>query len=144
MKRSWMIIVAVLACGLLLCACDYGGQGVTDGGGDGGNGGDNQQQNACEQAAEIFMQGFDQACAPRSNICCFCKCWFDGRKSFDGEAYANSQTCVCETVQTNPQPCEGEDLAQAQACLADVNACRQAAMDLVTNTETGMCTLTPL
>lgn len=141
MKKSLMIIVALLAGGLLVCACGYGGGGL-DGGADGrdGNGGGNQ----CEQAAEVFWQGFDQACAPLSTTCCFCKCWFDDRKTFDGQAYSNDQTCLCEATQPNPQPCEGENLTQALACLADETACRQQAMDLVTDGQIGQCTLTPL
>ena len=141
MKKIWMIIVALLAGGLLVCACGYGGGGL-DGGADGrdGNGGGNQ----CEQAAEVFSQGFDQACAPLSTICCFCKCWFDGRKTFDFEAYFNNQTCLCEIPQPDPQPCEGENLTQALNCLANETACRQQAMDLVTDEQQGQCTLTPL
>lgn len=145
MKRFLLISVAVLAGSLLVCSCGYGGQGV-DGGMDGhdGNGGGDQAGNECEQANEIFMQGFDQACAPRSTICCFCKCWFEGRKMYDTEAYFNDQTCLCEVSQNNPPPCEGENLTQALACLADETACRQQAIDMVTNSEQGMCTLTPL
>ena len=145
MKNTWMNIMSLLACAFLVAACGYGGEGALDGGQDGqdGSGGD-QRHNECEQAAEVFMQGFDQACAPRSTTCCFCKCWFDGRKTFDGEAYSNDQTCLCEAPQPNPQPCEGEDLTQALACLADETACRQQAMDLVTDEQFGQCTLTPL
>lgn len=145
MKRTLMIIVALLAGGLLVCSCGYGGGGV-DGGTDGqdGNGGGEQQSNECTQAAEIQMQGFDQACAPRSTTCCFCQCWFDGRKTFDAEAYFQNQTCICEVPQITPQPCEGAALTAAQECLADQTACRAEAVEMVTDAQEGMCTLTPL
>jgi hypothetical protein len=145
MKKSLMIIVAVLAGGLLVCSCGYGGGGL-DGGVDGqdGNGGGDQAGNECEQASEIFMQGFDQVCAPRSTTCCFCKCWFDGRKSYNFDEYHQNENCICEVPQPNPQPCEGDALLQAQQCLADESACRQQAMDLVTADPGGMCTNTPI
>jgi len=144
MKKIFTIVVAVLAGGLLVCSCGYGGQGL-DGGMDGqdGSGGD-QAGNECEQAAEIFMQGFDQACAPRSTVCCFCKCWFDNRKTFDTDEYFQNQNCLCEVPQPNPQPCEGDALLQAQQCLADESACRQEAIDLVIDEQIGQCTNTPL
>ncbi len=144
MKNTWMFIVSLLACAFLVAACGYGGGGL-DGGSDGqdGNGGD-QQHNECEQAAEVYWQGFDEACAPRGTICCFCKCWNQGRQSYDGEQYAIDQTCVCEALQPNPQPCEGEALTQAQACLANQTACREEAKDVVTNVDIGICTHTPL
>lgn len=145
MKKFLLIIVAALAGGLLLCACGYGG-GALDGGMDGrdGNGGGDQANNECEQAAEIQMQGFDQACAPLSNACCFCQCWFDNRKTFNVNEYFQNETCVCEVPQPDPQPCEGEALTEAQACLADQTTCRANAVDMVTDAQEGMCTLTPL
>ncbi len=148
MNKTGMIIVSLLSCGLLLCACDYGGQGILDGGSD-GNGGDDgsggdQQQNVCEQAMEVQMQGVDEGCAGRSYVCCFCQCWNDGHKTYDSELYGQNQTCVCEEVQTNPQPCEGQTLTNAQACLADQDACRQQLKDMVLDPQMGWCTLTPL
>jgi hypothetical protein len=145
MKKFFTIIVAVLAGGLLVCSCGYGGEGL-DGGMDGrdGNGGGDQAGNECAQANGIVMQGVTDACANLGNFCCFCKCWNDGRKTYDFQAYASDQTCLCEVSQTNPPPCEGETLTQALACLADETACRQQAMDMITNAETGACTLTPL
>jgi hypothetical protein len=145
MKKSLTIIVALLAGGMLVCSCGYGGGGL-DGGVDGrdGNGGGDQAGNECEQAAEIFYQGFDQACAPRSTICCFCKCWFDGRKAFNTDEYFQNENCICEVRQPNPQPCEGDALLQAQQCLADESACRQQAIDLVIDEQMGQCTNTPL
>jgi hypothetical protein len=146
MKKSLMIIVAVLAGGLLVCSCGYGGGGLdggTDGGQD-GNGGGDQAGNECEQAAEIFWQGWDQACAPRATVCCFCKCWFDGRKAFNADEYFQNEICICEVPQPNPQPCEGDALLQAQQCLADETACREQAIDLVIDEQIGQCTNTPL
>lgn len=145
MKKFWMIIVTVLAGGLLVCACGYGG-GVLDGGMDGrdGNGRGDQQQNECAQAAEVQMQGIDQACAPLGAVCCFCKCWNENHKTFDYELYGSNQTCQCEVPQPNPEPCEGENLTNAQACLANETACREQFMDMVTDSQNGICTLTPL
>jgi hypothetical protein len=144
MMKNANRIVSFLACGFLLCACGYGGQGL-DGGTDGqdGSGGD-QQQNECAQAVEVQMLGFDQACAGRGTLCCFCKCWNQSRQFYDSELYATNQTCLCEDLQPNPLPCEGSYRDQALACLADQATCRQQAMDMVTNAETGICTLTPL
>lgn len=146
MKKAWMIVVSFLACAFFVAACGYGGEGTLDGGADGrdGNGGGDQQQNECEQAAEVQMQGYDQACAARGAICCFCKCWNQGRRFYDTDLYASSQTCVCVDLQPNPQPCEGEYLTNAQDCLADQTACREQAVDMVTDAEFGICTITPL
>jgi hypothetical protein len=145
MKKSLTIIVALLAGGLLVCSCGYGGGGL-DGGMDGqdGNGGGDQAGNECEQAAEIRMQGIDEVCAPRSSMCCFCQCWFDGRKAFNVNEYFQNQNCVCEVPQPNPEPCEGSLLTDAQACLADQSTCRAEAQNMVTDAEEGMCTMTPL
>ena len=146
MKKSLMIIVAVLGGAMLVCSCGYGGGGLDGGmdGGQDGNGGGDQAGNECEQANEIRMQGIDEVCAPRSTMCCFCQCWFDSRKTFDVNEYFQNQNCVCEAQQPNPQPCEGSVLTDAQACLADQATCRAEAQDMVTNAEEGMCTMTPL
>jgi predicted small secreted protein len=143
MKKTFAIIVALLAGGLLVCSCGYGGQGV-DGGMDGqdGGGGD-QQSNECAQAAEIRMLAIDPICASYKDTCCFCKCWFDNRKTFNVNEYFQNETCVCE-LQANPPTCEGEVLTDAQQCLADQVTCGQQAVDMVTDAEEGMCTLTPL
>jgi len=145
MKKTFAIMVALLAGGLLVCSCGYGGEG-TDGGVDGqdGNGGGDQGSNACTQAAEIQMQGWDQACAPLSSACCFCQCWFDNRKMYDSTQYFQNELCVCNPLQINPTPCEGAALTAAQECLADEAACRAEAADMVTDAEDGLCTLTPL
>jgi hypothetical protein len=137
MKKILTIIVALLAGGLLVYSCGYGGQGL-DGGTDGGDG------NECTQAAEIQMQGFDQACSQLSNVCCFCQCWFDSRKMYDSEQYFTNEICVCNPLQINPVPCEGTALTAAQECLANPTTCRAEAVDMVTNAQEGMCTLTPL
>jgi hypothetical protein len=142
MKKSLMIIVAVLAGGLLVCSCGYGGGGLdggTDGGQDGNGGG-----NECQQAAEIRALAVDPVCASYKDTCCFCKCWFDDRKTFDVNEYFQNENCICEVRQPNPQPCVDAALADAQQCLADQIACQQQAVEMVTDAQEGMCTMTPL
>lgn len=82
--------------------------------------------NACQQAFMIASAAFDEACTGLGE-CCFCQCWNSGKLLPD--AY---DPCTCKSG-TESGPCEGDALAEAEQCLADPTACRQALVDMVAN-----------
>jgi len=127
MKKVIFVLSILAACGLII-GC---------GGGD---------SNPCVEAANVQMDGWDEACSGKSEECCFCQCWNDGHKMYDATAYATDGTCTCEEAEGNGNggECTGTALEMAEACLEDKDACKAAAADLVTNDTTGMCTNTPL
>jgi hypothetical protein len=128
MKKLAIIFSLLAMCGFIFGAC-----------------GDDNGGNACEDAANVQLDAWDEACTGKDAECCFCKCWNDGRQFYDITAYGTDQTCTCvEMTNGNGGECTGDALEAAEACLADKDACKATAAALVTDATTGMCTTTPL
>jgi len=84
----------------------------------------------CEDAANVMMQGMDEACAQQTD-CCYCTCWNDGHKVPD----MNAQDCQCVAGDDGggqTAECTGDAKAAAEACLADEAACKAQGAAVVT------------
>ena len=97
-------------------------------------------KNDCEKAADAMKAGMDTACNGKDAECWFCDCYNQGKTIND-----TMDGCKDITPCTGDQctvDCTGDNLTNAQACLADEAACKAAAGELITNATTGLCTLT--
>ena len=103
----WLALAAAVA------ACDAEGGGKSD---------------PCEQAAAIRQEAAGAYCAVRTELCCFCACWFS-TGYYDIEAYLDDGSCWCvdPPPEETPPACEGEVLEDAESCLDDVEACKELA-----------------
>ena len=108
MKKLSVILAVVMALGLVVSAC----------------GGDDD--NDCEKAGKVLMAGMDEGCSGKDD-CAFCKCWNDGHKALD----ADGETCNEPEEGGETAKCEGEALTQAQECLADEAACKDAGKAII-------------
>lgn len=91
--------------------------------------------NECEQAAQIEQEAADAFCADKTEQCCYCACWSSTSGTFDIDAWLGG-SCECVEVDTDTgapadTACEGAALEEAQACLADEEACPQALVALM-------------
>jgi len=78
-------------------------------------------KNECEQAADVYQEGTEEACKGKS--CALCDCL-----KKDGDE--------CKGVQkigniNNKAKCEDEALTEAEKCLNDKTACKKQAKDAV-------------
>ena len=81
-----------------------------------GCGGD--ESDVCAEATQIAGGMVTSFCQSFTNVCCACKCYFEG-KGFD----ASASTCVC----TGPRPATytcPTDKQAATNCVANPNDCR--------------------
>jgi hypothetical protein len=108
MKKCLVVVVLVLT-GLLLANCG-------------------SSNNVCEEAAKIMMDGMKEACQLQTN-CCYCTCLLQGQT----QDITQPDKCVCifgggvTGGGSGGGDCTGDTAQQAQECVNNVDACKQAA-----------------
>jgi hypothetical protein len=120
----------VLSLSVLLCSCSLFSS--------------DSPPNRCERAEDVLEEAYAQACQGKTDTCCFCRCWSDGKKEYDQAQYRADGNCECLTAKEDRTClCEDQRLAVAEKCLENQDTCQTQAMEFVTG-ESGLCTLTPL
>jgi hypothetical protein len=82
----------------------------------------------CLEMFDMLTDATNGSCQSKS--CCFCQCWNAGQHPAV-DPFAAICDCVTDQVAEPPSPCEGADLTEAMACIADPVACLDSQSDFV-------------
>ena len=118
MSRNTMLVSAIVSIAAIIAVGACGDD--DDGGG----------SDPCADAAQVQTDAVSAYCADKTDYCCYCQCWESSYGLYDSQTYMDDQTCTCsDPPDADTAECDGDNLDDANNCLADEAACGEAAVE---------------